>query len=73
MLPSHISELSELRVLNLAYNAFSGPIPLALEMITKLKVLFINLNPNFVGNLVSLKNFRIGGNRLCPGVVPTEL
>ncbi|GLJ43856.1 hypothetical protein SUGI_0913930 [Cryptomeria japonica] len=79
MLPIHISQLSELRILNLSCNDFSGSISLAFGMLPKLEALFFHGNslsgpfPMFVRNLEYLTNFTIASNCLCPREIPIEL
>ncbi|XP_070016495.1 LRR receptor-like serine/threonine-protein kinase RGI5 isoform X4 [Nicotiana sylvestris] len=51
---------------------FSGPIPSKLGGLTSLQFLFLNSN-RLTGSLVSLQQFRIGGNPQLTGEIPARL
>ena len=77
-IPSGLGHLSELEVLDLAYNQLSGTIPSELGQLNKLELLLLYLNdlegsiPTTLGQCLNLDTLRINHNNLS-GPIPTEL
>ncbi len=69
-LPTEIGNLTELRLLSLAFNQLSGPLPASMGNLTKLETLYLERNnftgniPETFGNLVALKELVFWGNQL---------
>ncbi|MEQ9105031.1 MAG: PKD domain-containing protein [Rhodothermales bacterium] len=69
-LPTEIGNLTELRLLSLAFNQLSGPLPASMGNLTKLETLNLERNtftgniPESFGNLVALKELVFWGNQL---------
>ncbi|XP_041011559.1 MDIS1-interacting receptor like kinase 2-like [Juglans microcarpa x Juglans regia] len=77
-IPSRISNLSQLSVLNLGSNQFSGIIPLEVGKLMNLNVLIFSNNllqgsiPSNIGYLTNLSVLNLGSNHLS-GSIPPEL
>jgi len=77
-LPASLSELTQLKVLELSFNKIGGGIPESLGNLQHLQVLALNGNsingaiPNSLGSLYELKQLHLSSNKLS-GDLPSEL
>ncbi len=76
-LPNSISNLTELKILELSFNKISGTLPASIGNLDKLETLALNGNnltgeiPSNLGNLESLKQLHLSSNRLS-GEIPAS-
>lgn len=77
-LPAQLSNLAQLRVLNLKRNALTGPVPAGLASLAQLQTLDLSQNelggavPTQLGGLAALQTLNLSNNQLSGGV-PTQL
>jgi hypothetical protein len=77
-LPASLSELTQLRVLELSFNKLSGEIPASFGTFKNLEVLALNGNeisgsiPSSIGSLSNLKQLHLSSNKLS-GDLPNEV
>jgi len=77
-LPSELSQLTRLRMLNFGFNSLSGSIPAQLTNLTDLQVLYLNANslegtlPADLGGLTSLRFLNASSNNIS-GTLPPSI
>jgi Leucine-rich repeat (LRR) protein len=77
-LPASLSDLTELKVLELSFNKLTGEIPITIGALKNLEVLALNGNylrgtiPNSISSLTRLKQLHLSSNELS-GNLPSEI